>query len=345
MMECNLPKAVAVDDNDDEVAFDIADAVPVDDDEAVPETTAEPWCDYLIVVARIMTFTAIMMITDAFYVLGVVFPEKWTFIDNGVKLAWYTTFVVLVGLMSSLVACGYTIGESDTRPRSRHYLTLVLCAAFFIGMPFGLARHFLHAEYDKHCDHYDYEIRVSGNDVYLEDEFLYTIKTTIAEGGDAVFVTTGPIDEHIMTIQFGGVAGVVVGFGAELFMGGVASTNDKWWKSPASFGDQFKMMEDPSNGKNLKICSNTFGNDTLTQTAIVPIMQRQMRTCVKCMDSCMDTCINWHTRIVPYSHTSCSNGHCTTSTRYRSERYCAQYKSRAICNIECRAPSCSGITI
>ena len=315
---------------------------------------AENFRDLIAILLFVVVTLGIYCINAAFYILGKVHPEDWTFIDTGVAEGFYTTWMVLValGIGITYVLPIFEVFPSYHQHRWFAWVLMALSISLFVGLPFGLVTHYKHVEYNKLCRDNIYEIEIKDRAVYYEGAHLYDIKSSIGSGGKTLTVHTGPIfdDHRELEVTFCCGNNIVPYNGKlDLFNSAVKSRSDKWYNDRADFGDGIKFMNHPSEDETLKICMNKFGNETLQITTVIPVLQKRMKVCRSCMEDCMSECKRWDTRLVPYTYQTCSGSgkyrSCTTHTGIRTETYCAEYRSYGECKGRCDAPACAGITL
>ena len=292
-------------------------------------------------------------INVAFYILGKVRPEDWTFIDTGVAEGFYTTWVVLVAIFVPVIFLLPVFEQFPSYHRKRWipWVSLLLGIGFFVGLPFGLVTHYRHVEYNKLCNGMIYEIEIKDRSVYYEGNHLFDIKTSVGNGGKTLTVKTGPVPPNNQELETTFCCGnnlVFYNQKLDLFDSAITSRSDKWYNERADFNG-IRFMEHPSEDKTVKLCMNEFGNKTLQITTVVPVLQERMKTCRSCMEGCASECKRWDTRLVPYTYQTCSgtgtSRSCTTHTGIRTETYCAEYMSYWECKQRCDVPACTGITL
>lgn len=314
----------------------------------------ENYRDLLFLLLIVTVSLGVYSINVAFYILGKVRPEDWTFIDTGVAEGFYTTWMVLVSMAIPIVFCVpiFERYPSYTKTWWIPWFILACSLALFIGLPFGLVTHYRHVEYNQLCQNNLYELEVINRGVYFEGNHIYDIKTSSGNDGKTITVKTGPIppNQSMMETTFCcGNNQIMYGQKLDLFDSSIRSRSEKWYEKRADFDGNIKYMQHPSEDNTVKICTDKLGNKTLEITTIIPVMQERMRTCRGCMENCMDECVRWETRYVPYSYTTCSGSgasrSCSTHSGIRAESYCAQYRSYSECKARCDAPACMGITL
>mgnify|MGYP006919625844 CR=1 FL=1 len=282
-------------------------------------------------------------INSAFYILGMTDPETWTFLDTGVKEGFYTTYCIVwvLGMI-------FSISSSDNSANYYKLTSICFIIFFLIALPFGLVHHYKHAIYNNLCNDYIYELRVYGNDIYFERNKIYTVSSAFVNNGNSLLISAGPLPSTLesLTSTFG-TNDIIVPYNGrlELFGSSILSRTKQWYGPRADFNG-IEFMEHPTSDDESKICMNEYGNKTLQITTIIPVLQRRMKTCTRCMEGCMEECKHWSTRTVPTTTVSCdSKGHCTTHHGYRTEMYCSERIPYSECKVRCDTPACIGIQV
>lgn len=306
------------------------------------------YMELLSIFLTVVVVVGVYTINVAFYIVAMVDPEKWSFLNTGVKEGFYTTWMVLW----TLFGCFLFVQPAFERYNSRHkkrwvpWTITIVVGSFFVSMPFWLVHHYKHVAYHELCDDSIYELEIIGKGVYFENNHLYDIKSSIE--GNSLTITTGPIPPNgeTLTTVFDTINNVVsYNERLDLYNSTIRSKTNMWFKNRAEF-DGIKYMSHPSDGELSKICMDTFGMDTLKITTIIPVLQNRAQTCHDCMEGCLAECKRWDTRMVPYTYSTCnSKGACTTHTGVRVETYCAEYMAYSECKGRCTNPACVGINL
>lgn len=298
-------------------------------------------CDILIIIMGVACVIGVYTITSAFYILACVSPEDWTFLDTGVKDGFYCAWMVICAVATSVVIVQPVYARFGDSVCS--HTTTVIILALFVGLPFGLARHYNHLAYYRLCSNSLFKIEIHNNEVTYEGEYLYTISSSTSL--TSLTISVGPLPDNTeRTTVFSDDTNIVPYTGRLNLFGddngtAIISRSDKWYESRADFGD-ILFMEHPSQDNTAKVCLEMF-DDILKITTVIPVLQRRMRVCKGCMEPCQTECIrsHWETR----STTTYSNGKSTTT--YRTVKVCDEYRSYDECKNRCNYPACSGITL
>lgn len=304
--------------------------------------------DLLIGLAIVFLIVGVYSINTAFYVLAVVDPSKWTFINTSVAEAFYIFWMVIWTTLGVFLFVQPLFGQFESGHKHRWipFTVSFVIYAIFVSMPFWLSHHYLHVAYNNLCNEYIYELEIVGNKVMYEGNNIYNIKTSLS--GSIFTVTTGPDpwSGDTLITTFDGIENIInYDQRLDLYNSSILSTNKYWYKSSARF-ESARSMNHPSDKIRSKVCTNKFGEFVLQITTIVPVMQQRMATCVSCMTNCLNECKRWETYYVPYSYQTCDkNNRCTTHSGIRQETSCVQYYSYSECNYRCAAPACIAINL
>lgn len=353
--------------------IDVVEALPVDQTIDIRNRCMNKTCDcfrciksnwkeilclFSLIILYLGFFTTIFI----FYILGSVYPEKWTFMSTNVSKGFYIFFIVFCIIANStILTISFVRSHFWNKVLTRtpfedmhpfwgislwSLLTLIFCL-----IPFLTSDLLIKARYNNLCDGYIYSI--TGNtrklDFYLDGNNIFHVNSNYNADQILNVATSnllGTNYSYSMSLKDGISTDFDVRYNEKLKMNDYTSTSSGWYNNPMkmkSQNNEILIAQSPFDKDEVKFCINNYDINVL-KTGVIFQIQNRMKTCRKCMESCQDECTLWLTRTVPHTSTTCSNGKCTTRTYYTTETYCARYRSYSEClNTRCRYPACVGM--
>lgn len=282
-----------------------------------------------------------------FYILGSVYPEKWTFLCSNVANGFYIFFMIFsIVCHSSFWVNILNRHKNKIRVKWLVLVWLLLTTSFCL-VPFLISDMLIKSRYENLCDDYLYDIIVYKNSLeyYLDDNLIlksmysYDTKKLTIKTNNLIGTT---LNVSIVLDEDGYSNGFSVSYDSKLIIGDSSSTSSSWYNNPMKMVGDMDVLtgENPFDPNECKMCINNYDIELLKSALIFPL-QKRMNTCRKCMEPCTSECTNWSTRLIPI--TSCdSKGRCHTT--YITQTYCSQHRSYSQClNTRCRYPACIGI--